>query len=540
MGMFLNSIEPYDKYKTITKGLYFVDKTELLEELIPALEQEQRFFCITRPRRFGKTVMANMIASFFEKSEGGSDVFDRLKISEYPKYKEHLNKHDVVYIDFSEMPKECDSYKKYISRIEEGIYYDLREKYSDLYLKQEDAIWDIFSKIFNETKKKFIFVMDEWDAVFHMSFMTEKEQRRLSAFFLKLLLKGQSYVELAYMTGVLPIAKYSDGSELNMFLEYNMATRIRFSEYFGFSDEEVDKLYEKYLQNTKKPQIDREGLREWYDGYHTASGQRLYNPRSVVCALSDNQLSNYWVSSGKYDSVFSYVKNNIDDVQEDLVLMFAGEKIPSGIEEYAATAQQLDTKEEIYSAMVVYGLLTYDNGCVFIPNKELQGSYASMMKKEKSLGYIYRLANISNKMLQATLNKDTDTMAEILQYAHNTETPILSYNNEVELSAIVNLVYLSARDFYRIEREDKAGKGFVDFIFYPVRYEDKGIILELKVDQTPEEAIKQIKEKDYILRFKGKLGEHRQYPQNILAVGISYDKITKKHTCKIEELLINS
>lgn len=414
-----------------------------------------------------------------------------------------------------------------------------REKYSDLYLKQEDAIWDIFSKIFNETKKKFIFVMDEWDAVFHMSFMTEKN-REDYLLFLKLLLKGQSYVELAYMTGVLPIAKYSDGSELNMFLEYNMATRIRFSEYFGFSDEEVDKLYEKYLQNTKKPQIDREGLREWYDGYHTASGQRLYNPRSVVCALSDNQLSNYWVSSGKYDSVFSYVKNNIDDVQEDLVLMFAGEKIPSGIEEYAATAQQLDTKEEIYSAMVVYGLLTYDNGCVFIPNKELQGSYASMMKKEKSLGYIYRLANISNKMLQATLNKDTDTMAEILQYAHNTETPILSYNNEVELSAIVNLVYLSARDFYRIEREDKAGKGFVDFIFYPVRYEDKGIILELKVDQTPEEAIKQIKEKDYILRFKGKLGEHRQYPQNILAVGISYDKITKKHTCKIEELLINS
>ena len=91
MGMFLNSIEPYDKYKTITKGLYFVDKTELLEELIPALEQEQRFFCITRPRRFGKTVMANMIASFFEKSEGGSDIFDRLKISEYPKYKEQIN-----------------------------------------------------------------------------------------------------------------------------------------------------------------------------------------------------------------------------------------------------------------------------------------------------------------------------------------------------------------------------------------------------------------------------------------------------------------
>lgn len=190
------------------------------------------------------------------------------------------------------------------------------------------------------------------------------------------MLKGQSYVELAYMTGVLPIAKYSDGSELNMFLEYNMATRVRFSEYFGFSDEEVDMLYRRYLEKTKKLQITRESLREWYDGYHTASGERLYNSRSVVCALTDNQLSNYWVSSGKYDSIFTYIQYNVDQIQNDLTLMFAGEKIPSGIQEYAATAQELKTKEEIYSAMVVYGLLTYDNGMVFIPNKELMDALA--------------------------------------------------------------------------------------------------------------------------------------------------------------------
>ena len=160
MGQFLNNKEPYDKYRTVNNGSYFVDKSEILEELIPALQQEQRFFCITRPRRFGKTIMANMIAAFFENTEEES-LFDDLYISRYKHYKEQVGRHDVIYIDFSEMPKECDSYKKYISRIEEGIYYDLREKYSDLYLKQEDAIWDIFSKIFNETKKKFIFVMDE-------------------------------------------------------------------------------------------------------------------------------------------------------------------------------------------------------------------------------------------------------------------------------------------------------------------------------------------------------------------------------------------
>lgn len=309
-----------------------------------------------------------MIAAFFANI-GKKTLFDELRISRYESYKKHAGVHDVIYIDFSEMPRECTSYKEYMARIQDGILQDIRMAYPDVDIAPNAAVWDVLSEIFNKFGDKFIFVMDEWDAVFHMNFISEKDRENY-LLFLKLLLKGQSYVELAYMTGVLPIAKYSDGSELNMFLEYNMATRIRFSEYFGFSDEEVDMLYQCYLAETKRPQITRESLREWYDGYHTAAGDRLYNPRSVVCALTDNQISNYWVSSGKYDSVFTYIKNNIDEIQNDLTLMFAGEKISSGIQEYAATAQELKTKEEIYSAMVVYGLLTYDNGMVFVPNKE--------------------------------------------------------------------------------------------------------------------------------------------------------------------------
>ena len=537
MGQFLNNKEPYDKYKTVMNGIYFVDKTEILEELIPALQQEQRFFCITRPRRFGKTVMANMIAAFFEKTEEPS-LFEYLHISKYERYREQVGQHDVIYIDFSEMPRECTNYVDYISRIQDGLVRDIENAYPNIKIEKNIAIWDLLSQVFEKTGHKFIFVMDEWDAVFHMSFISEQDRENY-LLFLKLLLKGKSYVELAYMTGVLPIAKYSDGSELNMFLEYNMSTRVRFSEYFGFSDKEVDLLYQKYLENTKKPGITRESLREWYDGYHTASGERLYNPRSVVCALTDNQLSNYWVSSGKYDSIFTYLQNNVDQIQNDLTLLFAGEKVASGIQEYAATAQELKTKEEIYSAMVVYGLLTYENGMVSIPNKELMSSYAAMMKKEKSLGYVYRLANISSQMLQATLAGDTETMTKIIQYAHNTEVPILSYNNETELSAIVNLVYLAARDQYRVEREDKAGKGYVDFIFYPTRQNQDAFILELKVDHTPEDAIAQIKEKQYVLRLKGKIAENDKYTGRILAVGISYNKTTKEHSCKVEELKEN-
>lgn len=292
--------------------------------------------------------------------------------------------------------------------------------------------------------------MDEWANIFHRDFVTENDKKSF-LLFLSNLLKDHAYVTMSYMTGILPISKYSSGSELNMFMEFKMTSMEIFGEYFGFTDEEVDNLYKKYLHLCKDPQVSRESLREWYDGYFTVSGKRLYNPRSVVMALRFNQISNYWTSSGPYDEIFYYIQ-------------------------------------------------------------------------------------ISDQMLEATLSGDTQKMADILQYAHNTEAPSLSYNNEIELSAIVNLVYLSARNKYRIEREDKAGKGYVDFIFYPWNVSEPCIILELKVDSSPEEAIQQIRDKDYILRFRGKLGKNRNYTGKILGVGISYDRETKEHQCKIEIL----
>ena len=262
----------------------------------------------------------------------------------------------------------------------------------------------------------------------------------------------------------------------------------------------------------------------------------MYNPRSVVAALENNNLGSYWTSSGPYDEIFYYVENNIADVRKDIALMISGEGVKAKIQEYAATSLNLLTREEILSAMVVYGFLSYYNGKVYIPNKELMDKFDEMVQKEASLGYVYRLVKESERMLEATLHGDTETMENILAYVHNTETPILSYNNETELSVVVNLVYLAARDRYRVEREDKSGKGFVDFIFYPEDRSDTCIILELKVDHTPEEAIEQIRDKDYMLRFMGKLGELPKYTGEILGVGISYSKIDKIHRCKTEIL----
>lgn len=355
--------------------------------------------------------------------------------------------------------------------------------------------------------------------------------------FLSNLLKGQPYVLLTYMTGILPIAKYSSGSELNMFLEYTMATEEKYSRYFGFSVKEVDDIYGRFLAREKEPKITREGLRTWYDGYQTKSGERMYNPRSVVAALTNNNLGSYWTSSGTYDEIFYYVEQNVDAVRDDLALMVSGIPVLANVREYAATSMNLSTRNEIFSAMLVYGFLSYENGYVRIPNKELMDRFSDMLQKEASLGYIYRLTAKSGQMLAATRAGDTKTMEEILEYAHNTEIPLLSYNNETDLTVLVTLVYLAARDFYHMEREDKGGIGYVDFVFSPVVNKgDDCIILELKVDGTPEQAIAQIREKKYALCFASKLGEAPAYTGRVLAVGIAYDKKNKDHRCKVEVL----
>lgn len=540
MGTYLNSITPYTLYKSESLSPYFVDKTLMLRELFPYVSAGNRHICITRPRRFGKTIMANMISSFFQKASDSSEVFDSLTISQVDDYRRYKNQYNVIRIDFSKMPRNCDLYTQYIERIEALLIEDVKDAFPQVKINEADAVGDILESVFVQCGEKFIFVLDEWDFIFHRDFINEIDKEKYVAF-LSNLLKDRPYVVLSYMTGILPIAKYSSGSELNMFAEFTMVNSPMFGEYFGFTDDEVDDLYRRYIvecdRQHKEKSVTRKGLRDWYNGYYTKSGERVYNPRSVVFALQFNNLANYWTSSGPYDEIYYYIRNNISDVRDDLALMISGESVTAKIQEYAATSMNLSTRDEIYSAMVVYGFLSYLNGKVCIPNRELMEKFDELLVKNESLGYVYRLAKESEKMLKATLAGDTLTMERILEFAHNTEVPLLSYNHETELSAIVNLVYLAARDSYRVEREDKAGTGYVDFIFYPYDTTADCIILELKVDHTPDEAIAQIIDKKYALKFMPKLAGQKIYTGRILAVGIGYWKESKKHSCKVEEIL---
>lgn len=569
MGYYLNGSQAFTLYKSEADSPYFVDKTLLLRELFPLVKTGNKHICITRPRRFGKSIMAAMVAAFFGRGIDSSCIFESLKIAnrndktrnelscgmedcetrivdagdknenkEYTDlsdYREYMNQYNVIYINFLTSANMCGSYKEFIKSIEKLLVRDLRKSFPNVDYWAGLSVPDFMGMIHEETKETFIFVLDEWDCIFHKTCTTE-EDRRSYIGWLAALTKDRGYISLTYMTGVLPIAKYSSGSTINHFDEYTMAVQPKYSEYFGFTDAEVEMLYARYLEIEKKPAISREDLRLWYDGYHTAGGEKIYNPRSVVKALSNNCLASYWTETGTYGEIAAYIKNDRADIRKDVALMVAGESIPADVQEYAATAMQLTTRNEIFSAMVVYGFLNYEDGKVRIPNRELMDEFAKTIREGEDLGYINRLAAESGRMLRATLSGDTKTMAEILQFAHDTETPLLAYNNETELTAIVNLVYLSARDRYFVEREDKAGRGFVDFIFYPVNSEDDGIILELKVNSTPEKALQQIRDKGYVLKFRGKMGEKKRQPKKICLAGIGYSKRTKKHRCKVEVL----
>ena len=552
MGIYLNGKKAYGLFQEDCALTYYVDKTDILDELVQILEQKNgrtrqektgrgkglKYICITRPRRFGKTMIANMIASYLGKGVDSSGEFDRLKVSGYDWYKKHLNQHNVIRITFNEMPRNCGSYKQYITRIEDGLLADLGKTYPDAAVKKDDSIWDALTKIYEYCDgEKFVFILDEWDFIYHQKFVSQEDKDAFTKF-LSTLLKDQPYVEMAYMTGILPISKYSSGSELNMFFEFSMVTMEKYSEYFGFTDEEVDALYQRYIKLEENPKVSRNDLRLWYNGYQTKSGRRLYNPRSVVGALEYNQIGSYWTNSGPYDEIYYYVKNDTANMREDIALMMSGTPVPANVQEYASVSMELKTKDEIFSAMVVYGFLSYADGCVSIPNKELMDKFAEMVRKRPDFGYIYRLAVESGKMLTATRKGDTDTMVELLERVHNTESPLIRYSDESELSKVITFVYLQAREYYDIRLEDRSGTGYVDYIFYPYKKEDDGIIIELKVDDTVDSAIRQIKDRKYALNFDGKLGEEPKYTGRILAVGIAYDRKDekKRHECKVEVL----
>ena len=519
MTIYLNTDKPLENYKNLYRSKYFVDKSLIIEKLSEVINTSDKYICVTRPRRFGKSSVVDMIGAYYSKAINSKEVFDKLEIAKSIEYKKYLNKHNVITVSFNEIPDNMKCYEDYINNIINELKKELINTFDIKNVDKNDSL----KRIFEKSKEKFIFIFDEWDYIFNNNLFVEDQNNFLE--FLRNLLKDQPYVALCYMTGVLPIKKYSSGSALNMFDEFTFLKDRTFDEYFGFTEHEVVKLCDK------SGKMDFKELENWYNGYLSARGVKIYNPRSVVKALQNTYCESYWTNTGAMDEVTEYLKYNTLEIRDDVIEMVSGEEIDIIIdEEFRAGQGTPRTKEEIYSAMIVLGFLSYHDGYLKIPNKELMKEFEKALK-DKSFGYVSEIIENSKKMLKATVSGDTKSVEEILHYIHNSEIPILQYNDENSLSCVLTLAYLSARDTYRVEREEKTGKGYADFTFHPRRKNDIPFIVELKKDESPEVAIEQIRRKEYVEKFK-KENRHKK----VLAVAICYDSKEKEHNCKIEEL----
>ena len=521
MSYFLNVPITKNSFTEVANYKYFVDKSGLISKMNECINTPNKYVCITRPRRFGKTLNAMMLASYYSKSADCKDIFDKLQISKDSSYLKYLNKCNVVYITFNQLPSPKCTYEEFINGYTNDLVKDLREVFSNIKIEDAKPLSKVFTQVYNQTGESFVFILDEWDYIFNNNLFSENDRKSFLKF-LEDLLKDKSYVDLAYMTGVLPIAKYSTSSTINMFKEYNTLNDNKYYKYFGFSMEETKALCDK------QSEVTFDELKTWYDGYKTFNGKDIFNPRSVSYALSDGVCQSYWTNTGPMDEISYYIENNVEEVRNDIVKMVSGLPVDIHLEGYSAEKLNLNTRDEILSAMTVYGFLSYHDETLTIPNKELRMKFDYSLKNHQ-MGAISELVLKSNEMLEATLKKDTETMTALLEEAHDINIPVIKYNDENSLACVVTLVYLSARTKYKIIREMPAGKGFADFIFYPNDKSKPAFILELKKNSSPEEALKQIKEKKYNLALKDYTGEK-------FAVGISWDSKTKKHNIMIEDI----
>lgn len=511
---YLDVKTPFILFKETINHPIYVDKSLLIQKINRSIRTDGKYICITRPHGFGKTVNANVLTAYYTTGYDSHELFERLRISKTVDYQKHLNKHHVILIDFSRLPDPCRNFDDYLQWIKSCIKQDIKEAFGKELIPGEPI-----QELFKKTNESFIFILDEWDSIFYKKFM-EDGDKQLYLEFLKGMLKDQPYVELAYMTGVLPIAKYSSGSELNVFHEYNFMNDNVFEDYFGFSETEVVDLCKA------NPTVPYEELKYWYDGYYKQDDSSIFNPRSVSFALNDGICRNYWTETGPMNEIAHCIEHNVSAVKEDIINMVSGNSVRIKLKGYSAVDLRLNTRDEILSAMVVYGFLSYHNSLLKIPNHELMEKFQAVLERE-SMGEVSEIVSQSEKLLNATIRQDADYVAKYLKEIHDREIPCFNYNDENSLSCVLTLSYLKARDYYKVTREARSAQGRVDFLFQPLEKGYPAIIMELKYGHTAEEAIQQIKQQNYIDVVRNE--------SDILFVGINYDKNTKQHTCMIEK-----
>ncbi len=530
MGKYLNP--GYSRFRTICNGIY-IDKTGLIGFMNSLIDKPKPLVCFSRPRRFGKSFAASMLCAYYDRTCDSRFLFENLEISGADSFLTYLNRYNVISFDvtgFITSSEECG--EKVLKKIQAALTKELTEAFPDCQDGGETDLADLLYKIVTRGNEKFVFVIDEWDALFR-EFKDDRRLQKDYILFLRSLFKNQDTTETtiaaAYMTGILPIKKYGTESALSDFKEYSMASPARLAEYVGFTEQEVWRLCEEH-------DMDFEEMRLWYDGYSFSRIQHVYSPNSVMNAIQDEEIQNYWTKTETFESLKQYIDRNYDGLKDAVVFMLGGQRVKIDIGTFQNDISSFQSKDDIFTLLIHLGYLAYDQSRkeVYIPNREVEEVFQSCVKGGK-WGPVEQAINQSELLLEATIRRENETVANALELVHDQCTSALKYNDENSLACAIYIAYYTAKNDYMMVREFPSGKGFADYAFLPWKNTDKpAMIVELKYNKDADTAIKQIHENRYA-------GALKDYAGELLLVGINYSRNvkgndTKKHSCVIEVL----
>ena len=519
MGIYLNP-DNMGFQESLNSEIY-VDKTGLIELTNNIIYTRQKYVCVSRPRRSGKSMTADMLAAYYVRGEDSREMFSGLKISETEGFEKHLNKYNVIRLNMADFSRFSEMNEK-IGEIERILLHDIKREFTDIDFFDITHLIYTLKDIYSETKIPFIFIVDEWDCVFREQ-QNDTEAQKIYLDFLRNLLKDQTYVALAYITGILPIKKYGVHSAPNMFTEVSMTNPEKYAEFTGFTESEVKALCERYNMSFEE-------TRRWYDGYDLA-GISIYNPRSVVMSMLGGHFYNYWTSTETFEALTVYIKMNLDGLRDAIVKLLSGESCRIDTTTFTNDMVTFNSKDDVMTLLVHLGYLTYniDSKTVSVPNSEISEQFASTIR-QLDWGEVAKSLKVSDELLKATLTCKSDKVAALIQQSHMEDTSILKYNDENSLACVISLAYYSAREKYEMWRELPAGEGFADLVFLPRKNVDlPALVVELKLNKSADTAIEQIKRRQYTDKIK-------DYSGDVLLVGISYDSKEKTHGCVIEKL----
>lgn len=545
MGIYLNpGCERY--YQTLNSEIY-VDKTEMIAYLNKLVRTEQKYVSVSRPRRFGKSIAANMLAAYYGKGDSRS-LFEGLKIAHHEDWDRYLNHFDVIRLVMTQFIKANRNIEESLELLCQRVLDDLSESYPEVKYDPNDLNYSM-ERFYRKTGVPFVIIIDEWDAIFREQ-KEDIEGQKYYLDFLRNWLKDQEYVALAYMTGILPIKKYGKHSALNMFDEYSFIAPMQLAPYTGFTEDEVKSLCDKYGRSY-------EGIKDWYDGYDVTDvlssdlnyemqnkgielkpvHYSIYSPLSVVKAVSTGIIQNYWNKTESYEALAEHIKMDFDGLKDAVALLMDGGRVMVDISSYQNDMTSFHGRDDVLTMLIHLGYLGYDivSREVFIPNNEILNEFKTSTKFDEWID-TFKSFKKSQEILRATWDCDEEKVAELLEWFHDT-TDNKTYNSEAALSYAVKMAYYAAQKYYTMIQELDSGKGYVDIVYLPSpKHSDKPVLLiELKYDKTRQTAVDQIRLKKY-----PQMLEH--YEGNILIVGINYDKDVsstsvefKHHSCLIEK-----